>query len=161
MTSNSEPHVFSIQIAADAGAKMVSLGEVHAVPGRGLEGDRYFKGTGTYSQTPGTGREVTLIEAEAIAALERDYHLKIEFKDARRNIVTRHAALNHFAGLEFQVGDVLMRGMRLCEPCSHLDQLAGEKISRGLVRRGGLRAEILSEGTIRVGDLVRRADPRR
>jgi MOSC domain-containing protein YiiM len=160
MTSDLGPRVVSIQVAPAAEGEMVCINEVRAVPGRGLEGDRYFNGTGTYSQTPGTGREVTLIEAEALEAMGRDYEMKLDFKDARRNIVTRHAALNHLVGTQFRVGEVLMRGMRLCEPCSHLDQLAGQKVSRGLIHRGGLRAEILSEGTIRVGDLVQKTESR-
>ncbi|MBI1847560.1 MAG: sulfurase, partial [Candidatus Rokubacteria bacterium] len=60
-------------------------------------------------------------------------------------------------GRDFRVGDVLLRGIRLCEPCSHLAQLTCETVSRGLVHRGGLRAQILTEGVIRVGDVVRPA----
>jgi MOSC domain-containing protein YiiM len=155
MTQSSNPRVLSIHISPHAEAVMTSVNEVRAVPGRGLAGDRYFEGRGTYSRTPGTGREITLIEAEALEALERDYDLKLDFKDARRNLVTRNVALNHLVGREFRVGEVVLRGMRLCEPCSHLEQLAGQKVSRGLIHRGGLRADVVIEGTIRVGDVIR------
>lgn len=160
MTLCAESQVVSIQIAADAEAAMVCVSEVRAVPGRGLEGDRYFNGTGTYSQTPGSGRQVTLIEAEALETLERDYHLKLQPKDSRRNIVTRRVALNHLVGREFRVGEVVLLGTRLCEPCSHLEQLTGRKVSKGLRHRGGLRAEIMAGGMIRAGDLIQESDSR-
>ena len=150
----SQGTVVSINIAHAGGEPMESLGEARAVAGRGLEGDRYFSKDGTYSNNPGTGREVTLIESEAIDALERDYDVSLEYKDARRNIVTRGVALNHLVGREFRVGDVAMRGVRLNEPCNHLASLTNEKVKPGLVHRGGLRAEILNDGTICVGDAI-------
>jgi len=150
--------VVSINIAKAGSDPMTSLDQVKAVAGRGLEGDRYFNKEGSFSQTPGTGREVTLIEAEAIDALERDYGVKIDYRDARRNIVTRDVALNHLVGREFRVGDVRMRGARLSEPCNHMASLVNEeqkdKIRLGLMHRGGLRADVLNDGVIRVGDTV-------
>ena len=150
--------VVSINIARAASGPTERLAEVKAVAGRGLEGDRYFNKEGSFSQTPGTGREVTLIEAEAIDALERDYGVKIDHSDARRNIVTRGVALNHLVGREFRVGDVRMRGARLSEPCNHMASLVNEeqkdKIRLGLMHRGGLRADVLNDGVIRVGDSV-------
>ena len=64
-------------------------------------------------------------------------------------------ALNHLVGREFSVGEVRLRGMRLNEPCNHLASLTDEKVKQGLVHRGGLRADIVSGGVIRVGDAVR------
>ena len=133
---------------------MASVSQVHAVPGKGLEQDRYFNQAGTYSNEPGLGRDVTLIEIEAIEALKRDYGIELSPKDSRRNIVTRGVALSHLVGREFRVGEVTLRGIRLCEPCSHLERLSIRGAQRGLIHRGGLRAEILTEGTIRPGDLV-------
>ena len=153
MPSNGSVH--SIHITAVASEPTVSVEEVRAVAGQGLEGDRYFSGDGTYSKTPGTGRQVTLIELETIEALERDYQTRIEPGKARRNIVTRSVALNHLVGREFSVGEVRLRGMRLNEPCNHLASLTDEKVKQGLVHRGGLRADIVSGGVIRVGDAVR------
>jgi MOSC domain-containing protein YiiM len=98
---------------------------------------------------------VTLIEIEAIEALERDYGVKLSPGDARRNIVTRGVALNHLVGKEFRVGEAVLRGIRLCEPCQHLVRLTGqEKVLPGLVHRGGLRAQVVKGGVIRVGDAV-------
>ena len=85
-------------------------------------------------------------------ALQRDYQVEIDPGEARRNIVTRGVPLNQLVGREFEVGATRLRGTRLCEPCSHLEGLTRKGVVRGLVHRGGLRADILAEGTIRVGD---------
>ncbi len=146
--------VVSIHIAPDAEGAMRSVRTVRAVPGQGLEGDRYFRAAGTYSNRPGTGREVTLIELEAIEAMARDNDVQIAAGDARRNVVTRGVPLNHLVGREFMVGDVRLRGVRLCEPCSHLESLTRRGVLDGLVHRGGLRAQSLTEGDIHVGDPI-------
>ena len=146
--------VLSIHIATGASAPILSVAEVQAIAGKGLEGDRYYLQTGTYSKTPGSGREVTLIEIEAMEALRREYEIDIEAAQARRNIVTRGVALDHLVDREFVVGEVLLRGTRLCEPCSHLEKLTVKGMMRGLIHRGGLRADIVRGGTIRAGDVI-------
>lgn len=133
---------------------MSSVAEINAIAGKGLEGDRYFRKTGSYSKTPGSGREVTLIESEAIEALKREYQVEIDPAQARRNIVTRGVALNHLIDQEFTVGTVVLRGTRLCEPCSHLEKLTVKGALRGLIHRGGLRADIVHGGMIRVEDEI-------
>jgi len=142
---------------------MQSVAEVRAVPGRGLEGDRYFAGTGFYSTTPSHGgREVTLIEMEAVEALfggvinaeGKRPRIRLAAADARRNVVTAGVPLNHLVDREFSVGAVRMRGTRLCEPCKHLEQLTQPGVLSGLIHRGGLRAVILNEGLIHVGDVI-------
>lgn len=147
--------VVAISITEDASQPMQSVGEAKAVAGKGLEGDRYCSQQGSFSDNPNTtGRQVTLIESEALDAAVRDYQADLEYKDARRNIVTRGVPLNHLIGQEFQVGEVRMRGVRLNEPCNHLAGLTSDKVKAGLVHRGGLRADILNDGTIRVGDAI-------
>jgi MOSC domain-containing protein YiiM len=143
--------VVSIHIAANREDPVRSVDSVQAVRGRGLEGDRYFARKGTYSDREGPHREVTLIEAEAIEALARENEITIDAGDARRNIVTRGVPLNHLVGREFLVGDVRLRGVRLCEPCAHLEGLTRRGVLGGLVHRAGLRAQILTDGVIRVG----------
>ena len=142
-------------IAPTAAAPMVEQQCVVAVAGRGLEGDRYFSAEGTWSATPGTGRHVTLIEEEAVEALAREHSITIQTGAARRNIITSGMPLNHLVGQDFAVGSVVLRGMRLCEPCSHLASLTKRGIVKGLVHRGGLRAEIVTGGEIWVGDVIR------
>ena len=98
--------------------------------------------------------DLTLIEAEAIEALRRDYQVELAAGDARRNIVTRNVPLNHLVGREFAIGEVRIRGIRLCEPCDHLQKLTGKPLLKGLLHRGGLRAQILTQGKISVGDKI-------
>ena len=159
-----EGNVISIHIAPQASAPMQLITEVRAFPGRGLEGDRYFSGTGFHSKKASHGgREVTLIEIETVETLFRGVHnaagerlgIKLAAADARRNIATSGVPLNHLVDREFWVGAVLMRGTRLCEPCKHLEDLTQRGVMSGLIHRGGLRAQIVSEGVIRVGDAVR------
>src|SRR5215510_3362815 len=148
--------VESINIASKAEGAMQSVDEVRAVPGKGLEGDRYFLRQGTYYK-PQPDRELTLIEAEAIEALRGEYQVEYDLSASRRNVVTRGVPLNHLVGKDFWIGDVKARGLRLCEPCAHLQRLSHPKVLPGLVHRGGLRAQILIEGTIRVGATVSEA----
>ncbi len=135
---------------------MVSVKEVHAVPGKGLEGDRYFKEVGTYSARlrPDENCEITMIEIEAIEALKRDLNVELGPGGSRRNIVTRGVPLNHLVGCGFEVGDIVLRGIQLCEPCSHLEGLTKKGVQAGLIHRGGLQAQILTDGIIRVGDTI-------
>jgi MOSC domain-containing protein YiiM len=142
-----------IYIASGPAAPTHPVNQAHAIPGVGLEGDRYALRSGTFWK-PLPDRELTLIEAEAIEALKREYNFELAPGDARRNVVTRGVALNHLVGHEFQIGDVKIRGIRLCEPCDHLQRLTGREVIKGLAHRGGLRAQILTPGTIRVGDQV-------
>src|SRR5919198_222687 len=146
--------VVALYLAPAGEGPMKSVKEVRAVSGKGLEGDRYFNRTGTFSNQPGTGRDVTLIEAEALEALQRDYAIELNPGQPRRNVVTRGMPLNHLVGIEFAVGAVTLRGTRLCEPCSHLEKLTRKGTMRGLIHRGGLRADIVAGGVIRVGDTI-------
>ncbi len=151
--------VVAIQIARGAAAPMEQLTEARLIPGRGIEGDRYADAVGTYSAKAGTGREVTLIEEEAVAAVRRDYGITIEPADTRRNIVTRGISLSHLVDREFRAGTALLRGRRLCEPCTHVEEVSGKRIRAALVHRGGLRADIVVEGVVRVGDTVDPGQP--
>jgi MOSC domain-containing protein YiiM len=146
--------VVGIHVAPASTAPMRVVGEVQAVAGRGLEGDRYYANAGTSSRVPEPGREVTLVETEALEALERDLGVQMEPGETRRNIATRGVHLNDLVGQEFRVGEATLRGVELCEPCVHITGLAGKNALRGLVHRGGLRADIVRGGTIRVGDRV-------
>lgn len=146
--------VVSIQITADGAARLTNLEQVKAVPGMGLEGDRYYNRTGTYSHKHDESREVTLIELEALQSLSRDYKHELTGAESRRNITTRGVALNHLVGRDFKVGSAVLRGIRLCEPCAHLEQTSGKNVRPGLVHRGGLRAQILTGGLVRVGDAI-------
>jgi MOSC domain-containing protein YiiM len=146
-------NVVSINIATSSGEPMQPVDEVHAVAGKGLEGDRYFNQTGTFWKDE-PDYELTLIEVEAFEAMQRESELELNPAEGRRNIVTRGVPLNHLVGQEFRIGAVSLRGIRLCEPCKHLAELTRPGILGGLIHRGGLRAQILSDGIIKVGDAI-------
>lgn len=141
--------VEAIYLHGPKGEAMTRVEEANARAGLGLEGDRYFKPTGIEPD-----REITLIEAEAIEALNRDEKVPFETAESRRNVVTRGVALNHLIGREFAVGEARLQGIRLCEPCDHLQKLTRPGVMKGLLHRGGLRARIVQDGPIRVGDPV-------
>lgn len=158
---NGEGAVERIFTAPDAGVEMDERSGVEAVAGRGLRGDRYFSDieTGTFvdwesDENRQGGYDVTLIEGEAIDAIEREADIDLAPGEHRRNVVTRDAALNHLVGTRFRVGDAVCRGDRLCEPCGYLRDLTGEDVLDALAHRGGLRADVLESGTIRPGDTI-------
>ncbi|MBY0361814.1 MAG: MOSC domain-containing protein [Phreatobacter sp.] len=124
------------------------------IKGEGIEGDRYRAGAGFYSDRPEEGRQVTLFEIETLVALERDYGIRMEPADHRRNITTRNAPLNHLVGKVFRVGEVVLEGTRLSTPCRHIEQITGQEVFTPLLHRSGLHARILSGGVVRVGDLI-------
>jgi MOSC domain-containing protein YiiM len=149
------PSVSQILIAESPASPMTSRSEVRAVPGKGIEGDRYFGGIGTFSPHPHKpDYEITLVEKEKIDAFARETGLPFTAFHARRNLVTEGVDLNALAGKEFLVGEVRIRGIRWCEPCSYLAKTTFPETLSGLVHKGGLRAQIATEGTIRVGDAV-------
>ena len=152
-----EGSVVAVFLAAEGGGVPVETPEVNAVAGRGLEGDRYFAGVGTFMKAgvgPEPRQEVTFIESEAIEAARRDYEVPLGLGEPRRNVVTRGVPLNHLVGREFTVGEVRLRGIKLCEPCVHMESLSRPGARQALLHRGGLRAQILESGTIRAGDPI-------
>jgi len=149
--------VEAILLAPSEGAAISPVKEVVAHAGRGLEGDRYYEHKGKFKKLE-PKRQATFIEIEAIEAVARDHDIEIEAADVRRNIVTRGVALNHLVGKTFKVGDATFRGIKLCEPCDYMQKLAGKPIREPLKHRGGLNAEILESGSVKVGDPFQRID---
>jgi MOSC domain-containing protein YiiM len=131
-----------------------AVDQIVSVAGHGLEGDRKFRREGLPPSKSGPDREITLIEVEAIEAVNRDYGIELSPVQTRRNVVTRGVALNHLVGKQFRVGEAVLQGLRLCEPCTHLESLTRPGVREALVHRGGLRAQILEGGVIRVGDPI-------
>jgi MOSC domain-containing protein YiiM len=132
---------------------MRTVPSVEALAGRGLRGDRYARGAGTFSDPGGRGYDLTLVEAEALEELSA-VGVDLAPVDARRNLIVRGISLDGLIGQRFRVGEVECFGQRRCEPCAHLEKLTRPGVLRGLVHRGGLRADVLSDGEIRVGDEV-------
>ena len=140
--------VAAILIAPAAESPLERVDSVEALPGRGLAGDRYASGGGTFSAPGGRGYDLTLVEAEVLD------EIALSWEEARRNIVTTGISLNALVGERFRVGPVECVGRRLAEPCAHLEKLTRPGLLRPLVHRGGLRADILVSGTISVGDEI-------
>lgn len=156
-----EPAVERVFIAPDAEAAMQDKTAVETVAGRGIRGDRYFEDmeTGTFvtwdsDEERPSGYDLTLIEQEAIAAIEREADIDLAPGEHRRNIETSGVALNHLVDERFRIGDVVCRGDRLCEPCDHLQRLTRDGVRTALTHRGGLRADILEGGSIQPGDRI-------
>ena len=140
--------VESIYIAAEHGELPEPVDSVRAHAGRGLEGNRYYFD----EAEPGTA--LTLIAAEALEAMEREHGISIEARESRRNVVTRGIDVNELVGKRFRVGGVECHGVMLCEPCTTLQAMTKPGVIKGLAHRGGLNADILSDGEISVGDAV-------
>ncbi|MFQ5490909.1 MAG: MOSC domain-containing protein [Phycisphaerae bacterium] len=148
-----------IFIAAQEGDPIKQVESVWAVPGRGLEGDRYHNRVVRQGSPPdGKPRDVTLIEAEAIEAVKRDCGIELAWGDSRRNLVTRGLALNHFVGRRFQIGEVVIEGVELCEPCGLLERMTQPGVRQALIHRGGLRARIVNESVLHLGDTIEPLD---
>ncbi|MDA1001562.1 MAG: MOSC domain-containing protein [bacterium] len=145
--------VVSVHLAPAAAAPMESPDEIRLIEGAGVEGDRYAKGEGTFSKNEGPHREVTLFEQEVMDTIARDQGIQVTGADVRFNIITRGAPLHHLVGKTFRVGGTTLRGVRLNDPCKHLERTVGVPgIADALINRCGLNAEIIAGGAVRPGD---------
>jgi MOSC domain-containing protein YiiM len=144
----------AIRLSDVAGGAMRSVSRVRAVAGVGLEGDRYATARGTYSPEPRPDRQLTLIEAEEIEGLAEREGIRLESGETRRNVTTRGIRLNELVGRRFRIGSLDCEAIRLCEPCQYLNDTIGKPILKPLAHRAGLRAVILTDGEIAVGDEI-------
>ena len=140
--------VEQIAITPERHALPVPVERVRAEAGRGIEGEYHW------SAAPDPGQSLTLIAAEALEGLRADTGIELSHEASRRNVLTRGIDLNALVGRRFRVGAVECEGVELCQPCNTLAKLTERGVLRGLVHRGGLRADILAGGEIAVGDLV-------
>jgi len=155
-----EGHVVGLFVAEKASSRMRAVERASALAGRGLDGDRYAAKAGTFTPKSATlkGYDLTLIESEALDSLRLPDGGQLGYGEARRNVVTKGVELNALVGRKFVIGDVLCFGQRLCEPCSHLERLTKPGTLRMLVHRGGLRADVLTDGVLDVGNKIRASD---
>ena len=148
-------HLISIYVAPSAGAPVVRVPRAEALAGRGLAGDRYAAGEGSFSRWPGRGRAVTLVSAEALAEAEAAFGVRVSEGQHRRNLVVEGVDLRGLIGGRFRIGGALFEGARVCAPCKYLVRVTGqERVFDALVGRGGLRAEVLEGGPFAEGDAV-------
>lgn len=145
--------VVALYIARQPSGPMESMSAVRAFADRGLEGDRFFRESWSAARRP--DKAVSLIEEETLQAAAKELGCDMFADKSRRNILTRGVALIDLLGRDFTVGGVLMRGIRLFEPCGHLEKVSKVRgIFRALEHRSGLKAALLSDGVIQVGDPV-------
>jgi MOSC domain-containing protein YiiM len=143
-----------IYTTTEAAKPLTPATELRAIEGVGLDGDRYAKQAGTYSNRPGPHRQVTLVEREVIASVNDESGVDLGEHETRRNLVTEGVPLLHLIGRSFRIGDVVLRGIKSCPPCAHLEKLTRPGVRAALENRGGLRAEIVKGGTLRIGDEI-------
>jgi len=147
--------IVSIHIASESGGPLLQLDEASLVPGKGIAGDRNFREEGAKPD-----RQVTLVEEEKVAEFNRESGLAMQADQTRRNLVTRGVNLNRLVGRHFRVGQTLLEGMDLCQPCAGLGALYANEfftraqVVKGMLDRGGLRARIIVGGTVRPGDAI-------
>ena len=132
-----------IHVGSSDGAELSTVDSARAVAGKGLEGDRHFHPEGAPA-----GQALTLVEAEAVE------DVGLPPGGTRRQLTVRGVRLNDLVGRRFRVGDVECYGVELCEPCEHLESMTRPGIIKELVHRAGINADILTDGTIAVGDAV-------
>ncbi len=146
--------ILSIHIATRLTEQLSNVDQISVVAGQGLAGDRYYAHINPSSGQHDAAKEATFIEAETLEALQRDFQIDLTGPESRRNFTTRGVALNHLVGKEFRVGEAVFRGIRLCEPCTHLEEITGKQAREALIHRGGLRAQIVQSGVVCVGDEI-------
>ncbi|EJC74985.1 hypothetical protein Rleg10DRAFT_3504 [Rhizobium leguminosarum bv. trifolii WSM2012] len=149
-----------IHIAPAASYEMEELAEAQLIAGRGIVGDRYYLGTGTYSPKPDV-RDITLIEIEVLEAIAKGEPKIPGFKallapeNHRRNLTTRGVPLSHLLGTRFRVGETILRAARMNFPCKYIEELLGiPGLYEGLLNRSGLNCEIEVGGVIRLSDPI-------
>ena len=149
--------IVKLLISKDPKSNMLNVNQIVLEAGKGIFGDRYYNQEGTFSNKGEIepDRDVTLIEIEKIDALNKEHNLDITAEDFRRNIVVSNCDLNSLVGKEFQIGEVVLKGLRLCEPCKYLsNKLDNEKVLSQMVHKAGLRAQIIKGGSIDLNSQV-------
>ena len=149
--------IVKLLISKDPKSTMLNLNQIVLEAGKGIFGDRYYNQEGTFSNKGEIepDRDVTLIEIEKIDALNKEHNLNITAEDLRRNIVVSNCDLNSLVDKEFQIGEVVLKGLRLCEPCKYLsDKLNEKKVLTEMVHKAGLRAQIIKSGSIDLNSQV-------
>ena len=144
--------VAGIWTAPAAGAPCVAHERLRTVGG-GLEGDRYALGAGTFSADRRGGQAITLVAAEALEQAQAN-GAAIDAATCRRNIVTRGIELEPLIGHRLRIGSAVLVATRLAEPCAHLQRLTAPGVLRGMVHLGGIRADVVEDGELAVGDAI-------
>lgn len=144
--------VESIYLTGKGGAKMERVEEARIVEG-GIVGDRYREGTGYWTGLDYVC-EVTLISAEDLDHIEREFGIRVRDGEHRRNVVVRSLDLDDLSGKRFRVGTTVLEYDRPRPPCRHVEEVTEPGMTRALKDRGGICARVVAPGAIRVGDAI-------
>jgi MOSC domain-containing protein YiiM len=154
--------VLALYVGPEPGAEMESRDVVRAYANEGLEGDRFRATDLPGGRTDNDKRQVTLVAQESLDDIAAETGILIPTQKSRRNIITRGIQLNELVGRQFMIGDVLLEGAEICQPCAKMGEILGEdkaKVVKAMVHRSGLRARILTSGEIRRGDPIQVLEP--
>jgi MOSC domain-containing protein YiiM len=148
--------VMRIYVADQGGSAMKPLKQAQLIAGQGIVGDRYFSQSGTFSKKSSIKpkQQVTLIEMEEIEHFNQSRYEPIDYGEFRRNLLTQGLRLNDLVGKEFRIGEVILKGIELCEPCAYLSKLLGPEIMSEMIHKCGLRAQIIQGGTIEIAEQI-------
>ena len=144
-----------IWLTSEAAAPMRRVPSARLLAGRGLEGDRYALGGGTWARYPDLEKQLTLIDAADVAAVAAEVRVPLSPGGTRRNLVTAGIDLPALVGRWFAVGDALLFGVKRCPPCTHLERLTGARLVKAMAHRGGINAAVFSGAVIAEGAAVR------
>jgi MOSC domain-containing protein YiiM len=144
-----------VWLTSEAAAPMRRVPSARLLAGRGLAGDRYALGGGTWARYPDLEKQLTLIDAADVAAVAAEVGVPLTPGDTRRNLVTAGVDLPALVGRWFAVGDALLFGVKRCPPCTHLERLTGARLVKAMVHRGGINAAVFSGATVAEGAVVR------
>lgn len=151
--------VVSLFTTPNGAEKMISAEHLFCLAGKGIEGDRYALGTGTYSKKPEPGRQLTIIEIEELEALKHLPDISCIPEQCRRNVISQGIRLNDLVGKIISIGNVELKVHRLCQPCGYLEgKLKQPGLKTALWDKGGVRCEILNDGTITVENTISLVD---
>ena len=147
------PEVYKLGISTEHNQSIKEVNSINVLANQGIVGDRHFKEfNNPYNQ-------LSLIESENIDYYNIKYSLNIPYINFRRNIVTKGIQLNDLVGKKILVGKIELEGIDLCRPCRHLTEVLGQdNIIKEFLRRGGLRCQVLSSSSIKIGDQIKILD---
>ena len=144
------PEVFKIGIAKNDDQRIEEVKQISLIAGKGILGDLHFH---EYNDAR---KQLTLIESENIDYYNKSFNLNIPYLSFKRNIITKGIQLNDLVGKKLLIGKIELRGIDLCRPCKNLQEILKQNnIIKEFLRKGGLRCEILNNGIINVGDLIK------
>lgn len=145
-----------IIIGHEAQKQLHHVQSIKAVAGKGLEGDRYYYGQGTFNkpQVSQDVREISILPYDSLTVCNERLETSLDFLDLRRNLIIKDFDISLLENKIFTIGTAQFRIIRTCPPCRYLSRQLDVDIMSGLKNIGGYRASIIQSGTISVNDEI-------